>query len=100
MSQGLGHLSWASKKGDKGHFLWAARRLAVIDASVYVVRAFIKLREMIANRSLYEKYGLYKVQTTAGRMMAMRCGEEHRKAVCGKTACTVLMRGGWPRQSW
>jgi hypothetical protein len=33
--------------------------------------------------------GLYKVPTTAGRTKSMPHGEEHRKAVCGKTACTV-----------
>ena len=41
------------------------------------------------NRSLYERYGLYKVPTTAGWTKRMPCDEEHRKAVCGKTACTV-----------
>jgi len=41
------------------------------------------------NRSLYEKYGLYKVPTTAGWTKCMPCAEEHRKAVCGKTASTV-----------
>jgi RNA-directed DNA polymerase len=41
------------------------------------------------NRSLYVKYGLYKVPTTAGWTKCMPSGEEHRKAVCGKTASTV-----------
>ena len=41
------------------------------------------------SRSLYEKYGLYKVPTTAGWTKRMPRGEEHRKAVCGKTASTV-----------
>lgn len=41
------------------------------------------------NRSLYENYGLYKMPTTAGWTKRMPCEEEHRKAVCGKTACTV-----------
>ncbi len=37
-----------------------------------------------------ERYGLYKVPATAGWTRAHApCGEEHRKAVCGKTACTV-----------
>ena len=40
-------------------------------------------------RSLYEHYGLYRVPTTAGWTKRMPCDEGHRKAVCGKTACTV-----------
>lgn len=41
------------------------------------------------SKKLYEKYGLYKVPTTAGWKSAHASGEKHRKAVCGKTACTV-----------
>ena len=41
------------------------------------------------SRSLYEQYGLYKVPTTAGWTKRMPCDEEHRKAVCGRTARTV-----------
>ncbi len=41
------------------------------------------------SQHLYTKYGLYKVPTTAGWKSAHAQCEEHRKAVCGKTACTV-----------
>ncbi len=42
------------------------------------------------NRKLYEVYGLYKIPTTAGwRKQRKPLGEEHRKAVYGKTLRTV-----------
>ena len=41
------------------------------------------------SRQFYTKYGLYKVPTTAGWKKAHASVEEHRKAVCGSTACTV-----------
>ena len=41
-------------------------------------------------KALYEKYGVYKVPTTAAWAKAHALyGKEQRKALCGKTACTV-----------
>ncbi len=41
------------------------------------------------NQALYACYGVYKVPTTAGWKQRVPWREEHRKAVCGNTACTV-----------
>ena len=38
---------------------------------------------------LYRRYGLIKLPTAAGGRYCMPWREEHRQAVCGKTACTV-----------